>query len=99
MIEDKKPAGFDERIMVTTDWWELAKEHKGTTLISFLHAATSETLDPPTSCLDDATSLEEAAQMLEAYAAHVRGLSKDGWYADDASNPGEDWYELSRDLK
>ena len=44
-------------------------------------------------------SLEEAAQMLEAYAAHVRGLSKDGWYADDASNPGEDWYELSRDLK
>ena len=66
VIEDTKPAGFDERIMVTTDWEELVKEHKGTALPSFIDAATSKILRAKW-CMDGATSLEEAAQELEAY--------------------------------
>ena len=96
VIEDTKPAGFDERIMVTTDWEELVKEHKGTALPSFIDAATSKILRAKW-CMDGATSLEEAAQALEAYAAYVRGLSKDGWYA--AGQAHDDWLDLCRDLK
>ena len=95
VIEDTKPAGFDERIMVTTDWEELVKEHKGTALPSFIDAATSKILRAKW-CMDGATSLEEAAQALEAYAAYVRGLSKDGWYANGG---GDDYFFISRDLK
>ena len=47
--------------------------------------------------MDGATSIEEAAQMLEAYAAYVRGLSKEGWYADQACEG--DYFMLCRDLK
>ena len=95
VIEDTKPAGFDERIMVTTDYWGLVKEHQGTTLLSFIDAATSKTLRAK-GCMDDATSIEEAAQALEAYAAYVRGLSKDGWYAGLSK---DDYFDLHRDLK
>ena len=35
VIEDTKPAGFDERIEVTTDWEELIEEHEGTDLYYF----------------------------------------------------------------
>ena len=97
VIEDTKPAGFDERIMVTTDWEELVKEHKGTALPSFIDAATSKILRAKW-CMDGATSIEEAAQMLEAKAAYVRGLSKDGWYAVDVDCPNG-YFHLSRDLK
>ena len=93
VIEDTKPAGFDERIKVTTDWQE---EHEGTDLYYFIDAATSTTLRAKW-CMDGATSLEEAAQMLEAYAAYVRGLSKDGWYA--GTDCEDDYFHLSRDLK
>ena len=95
MIEDTKPAGLDERINVTTDWDELIEEHGRSKLFSFVYAATSTTLRAKW-CMDGATSLEEAAQMLEAYAAYVRGLSKDGWYAVQAQ---DDYFHLSRDLK
>ena len=95
MIEDTKPAGFDERIEVTTDWEELVEEHEGTDLYYFIDAATSKELRGKW-CMDGATSLEEAAQMLEAYAAYVRGLSKDGWYANGG---GDDYFFISRDLK
>ena len=97
MIEDTKPAGFDERIEVTTDWEELVEEHEGTDLYYFIDAATSKTLRGGKWCMDGATSIEEAAQMLEAYAAYVRGLSKDGWYAGTACQ--DDYFLLSRDLK
>ena len=95
MIEDTKPAGFDERIEVTTDWEELVEEHEGTDLYYFIDAATSKELRGKW-CMDAATSLEEAAQELEAYAAYVRGLSKDGWYANGG---GDDYFFISRDLK
>ena len=95
VIEDTKPAGFDERIEVTTDWEELVEEHEGTDLYYFIDAATSTTLRAKW-CMDGATSLEEAAQALEAYAAYVRGLSKDGWYAVQAQ---DDRFHLSRDHK
>ena len=96
VIEDTKPAGFDERINVPTDWDELIEEHgEGSKLFNFIDAATSTTLRAKW-CMDGATSLEEAAQMLEAYAAYVRGLSKDGWYAVQAQ---DDYFHLSRDLK
>ena len=96
VIEDTKPAGFDERINVTTDWDELIEEHGRSKLFSFVYAATSTTLRAKW-CMDGATSIEEAAQMLEAYAAYVRGLSKDGWYAADGG--ADDYFLLSRDLK
>ena len=96
VIEDTKPAGFDERIEVTTDWEELVEEHEGTDLYYFIDAATSTTLRAKW-FMDGATSLEEAAQMLEAYAAYVRGLSKDGWYA--AGQAYDDRLDLCRDLK
>ena len=96
VIEDTKPAGFDERIEVTTDWEELVEEHEGTDLYYFIDAATSTTLRAKW-CMDDATSIEEAAQALEAYAAYVRGLSKDGWYA--GTDCEDDYFHLSRDLK
>ena len=96
VIEDTKPAGFDERIEVTTDWEELIEEHEGTDLYYFIDAATSKELRGKW-CMDAATSLEEAAQALEAYAAYVRGLSKDGWYAADQAY--DDRLHLRRDLK
>ena len=65
VIEDAKPAGFDERIMVTTDWEESIEKHgDGSKLFSFIDAATSTTLRAKWR-MDGATSLEEAAQMLE----------------------------------
>ena len=96
VIEDTKPAGFDERIEVTTDWEELVEEHEGTDLYYFIYHATSKELRGKW-CMDAATSLEEAAQALEAYAAYVRGLSKDGWYA--AGQAYDDRLHLRRDLK
>ena len=61
MIEDTKPAGFDERIEVTTDWEELIEEHEGTDLYYFIYHATSKELRGKW-CMDAATSLEEAAR-------------------------------------
>ena len=63
VIEDTKPAGFDERIEVTTDWEELVEEHEGTDLYYFIDAATSTTLRAKW-CMDGATSIEQAAPQL-----------------------------------
>ena len=43
------------------------------------------------------SSIEQAAQMLEAHAAYVRGLSKDGWYACGTCD--QDYFHLCRDFK
>lgn len=40
-------------------------------------------------CMDDATTLEEAAQKLEAFAAQLRGLAAQGW---ELESPVDDDY-------
>ena len=93
VIEDTKPAGFDERINIpedTEDYESLPEAAQ-----AFIDAATSNSVRAKW-CMDGAGSIEEAAQMLEAYAAYVRGLSKDGWYAGGDSDC--DYFCLCRDL-
>ena len=92
VIEDTKPAGFDERINIPEDYWEYDLPEAAQ---AFMDAATSNLVSAKW-CMDGATSIEEAAQMLEAYAAYVRGLSKDGWYAGDTCDG--DYFNLCRDL-
>ena len=93
VIEDTKPAGFDERINIldSEDYESLPDAAQ-----AFIDAATSESVRAK-GYMDGATSIEQAAQMLEAHAAYVRGLSKNEWYADDTCD--DDFFFLSRDLK
>ena len=92
VIEDTKPAGFDERINIPED--RKGYESLPEAAQAFIDAATSNSVRAKW-CMDGAGSIEEAAQMLEAYAAYVRGLSKDGWYAVDSDC---DYLNLCRDL-
>ena len=75
VIEDTKPAGFDERINIPEDYEEYSLPEAAQ---AFMDAATSNLVSAKW-CMDGATSIEEAAQMLEAHAAYVRGLPKNGW--------------------
>ena len=96
VIEDTKPAGFDERINIPGDPDSEEYEALPDAVQTFIDAATSTHIRAKW-CMDGATSIEEAAQMLEAHAAYVRGLSKDGWYPCDMCEG--DYFHLGRDLK
>ena len=103
VIEDTKPAGFDERINIPEDYedyedYEDPEDYESLpdAAQAFIDAATSNLVRAKW-CMDGATSIEEAAQMLEAYAAYVRGLSKDGWYACDSCD--DDYFNLCRYFK
>ena len=80
VIEDTKPAGFDERINIPEDREDY--ESLPEAAQAFIDTATSNSVRAKW-CMDGATSIEEAAQMLEEHAAYVRGISKDGYDADD----------------
>ena len=96
VIEDTKPAGFDERINIPDDPDSEEYEALPDAVQTFIDAATRTEIRAKW-CMDGATSIEEAAQMLEAYAAYVRGLSKDGWYP--CAECEDDYFHLCRDLK
>ena len=98
VCQDTKPAGFDECIKLTMDWEELVEEHEGTDLYDFIKENSSTSVRAK-GCMDGATSIEQAAQMLEEHAAYVRGLSKDGWYADDGYYAEDDHFYLCRYFK
>lgn len=93
VVQDTKPAGFDERIEYS--WYagsedalssDQLDEAQRVVARAFVDASTSncvraklDFLAPSWTSSDGASSIEEAAQMLEAEAESLRALSKAGW--------------------